>query len=75
MIGLVGSTGSAAEVGWIPGLMLWLVVRTLTPHSAVWFGGEDKTLCCWERNRSYLFSSLSESGCLLDFWLLLSVFI
>ena len=28
-------------IGWIPRLLLRLVVRTQTPRSPVWFGGED----------------------------------
>ena len=41
MIDLVGWAGSAAAVGWIPRLLLRLVVRMQTPHLAAWFGGED----------------------------------
>ena len=41
MIGLLGCAGSMAVIGWIPYLLLWLVVRMQTPHSAAWFGGED----------------------------------
>ena len=41
MICLAGCAGSAAMVGWILPLLLWLVVRTLTPRSAAQFDGED----------------------------------
>ena len=41
VIGLVGCAGSVAVIGWIPCLLLQLVVRMQTPYSAVWFGGED----------------------------------
>ena len=41
VIGLVGCAGFAAVIGCIPHLLLWLVVRMQTPHSAAWFGGED----------------------------------
>ena len=39
VIGLVCYAGSAAVVGWIPRLLLRLVVRTQTPRSAARFGG------------------------------------
>ena len=41
VIGLVDCTGSAAVVGWIPRLLLRLVVRTHAPRFAAWFGVED----------------------------------
>ena len=41
VIGLVGCAGSAAVVGWIPHLLLRLLVRTQTPRSAAWFGSGD----------------------------------
>ena len=41
MINLVGCAGSTAVIGWIPRLLVWLVVRTQTPRSAAWFGSED----------------------------------
>ena len=41
MIGLVGCAGSAAVIGWIPCLLLQLVLRTETPCLEIWFGGED----------------------------------
>ena len=42
VIGLVGCAGYAAVIGWISRLLLWLVVRTRTPRSEAWFGGEDE---------------------------------
>ena len=41
MIGLIGCAGSTAVVGWIPCLLLWLVVRMQTQCLAAWFGGKD----------------------------------
>ena len=41
VIGQIGCTGSAVVIGWIPRLLLGLMVRTQTPRSAAWFGGEN----------------------------------
>ena len=41
VIGLVDCAESAAVIGWIPRLLLQLVVRMQIPRSAAWFGGED----------------------------------
>ena len=41
VIDLVGCAGSAAVIGWIVRLLLWLVVRTQTPRFAALFGGKD----------------------------------
>ena len=41
VIGLEDCAGSAAVVGWIPRLLLRLVVRTQTSRSVAWFCGED----------------------------------
>ena len=41
VIGQVGCAGSVAVAGWIPRLLLWLVVRTQSASSAAWLGGED----------------------------------
>ena len=41
VIGQVGCAGSAAVIGRIPRFLLRLVVRTQTPRSTTWFGGED----------------------------------
>ena len=41
VIGLVGCAGFAAMIGWIPHLLLQLVVGMQTLGMAVWFGGED----------------------------------
>ena len=40
VIGLVASAGSTAVVGWTLRFLLPLVVRSQTPLSGVWYGGE-----------------------------------
>ena len=65
--GLVGLAGSIAVIGWIPHFLLWLVVRTQSPHSAAWFGGEyaNPILLGEETDTSPLGSG--ESGSSLNF--------
>ena len=67
LIGLVGCAGSMAMIGWIPCLLLWLVVRTQTPCSAAWFGGEgaDTILLGEVTETSSL--SFSEPSCQVAF--------
>ncbi len=42
MIGMVDCARYSAVVGWIPHLLLRMVVRMQTPRSAVSLGGEEK---------------------------------
>ena len=44
VISLVGCAGSAAVIGWIPCLLLRLVVRIQIPHSVAWLGSENADL-------------------------------
>ena len=58
---------STVVIGHIPHHLLWLVVRTQTPHLAAWFGGEaaDPVLLGKGTDTSPL--SLSKPSCQIDF--------
>ena len=58
MIGLVGCAGSANVIGWIPRLLLRLVVRTQIPRSTAWWWG-CRPHAAGRGNRSYPSSGLS----------------
>ena len=68
VIGLVGYAGSAAMIGWIQHLLLWLVVRMQTLHSTALKGDADPMLLGEEIDTSPLGSG--EPGHRGYFWLL-----
>ena len=67
MIGLVGCAGSTAVVGWIPRLLLQLVLRMQTPHSVAWFMGEDTDPHAAGKDNGFLSSRLNPADLLTLF--------